>query len=102
VLSITPAKLKFDAQRVGTTSRAKNLKVTNGGGATIWFSAMSASGGFAQSNTCGAGLAAHYSCTISVTFRPTAPGKQKGSLTLSDSAANSPQVVNSSGKGNRR
>jgi hypothetical protein len=101
-LSITPARLKFDAQRVGTTSRARNLKVTNGGGATVWFSAMSASGAFAQSNTCGAGLAAHYSCTISVTFSPTATGKQSGRLTLSDSASNSPQIVNSSGKGNRR
>ena len=100
-LSISPVKLKFESQRVGTTSRAKTLKVTNGGGATVWFSAVSASGAFAQSNTCGAGLAAHYSCTISVTFRPTAKGKQKGSLTLSDSATNSPQIVDSSGKGNR-
>jgi hypothetical protein len=94
--------LKFDAQRVDTTSRVRTLKVTNGGGATVWFGAMSATGAFAQSNTCGAGLTAHNSCTISVTFRPTAKGKQSGSLTLSDNAANSPQVVTSSGKGNRR
>jgi hypothetical protein len=100
-LSITPERLKFDAQKVGTTSRTKTLKVTNRGGATVWFSAMSASGAFAQSNTCGSRLLAHNTCTISVTFRPMATGQQSGSLPLHDNATNSPQVVVLKGKGLR-
>ena len=60
---------------------------------------MPVTGDFAQTNTCGASLAAHDSCTISVTFKPTAPGKRIGNLPLHDNASNSPQVVDLSGKG---
>jgi hypothetical protein len=62
---------------------------------------MPVSGDFAQTNTCGASLAAHEACTISVTFKPTAAGKRTGNLPLHDDAANSPQLVTMSGKGNR-
>ena len=101
-LSVSPAKLKFSAQRVGTPSRVRNLKVTNDGGSAVTFIGMLATGDFAQTNTCGATLAAHDSCKVSVTFKPTAPGKRVGNLPLRDSASNSPQVVDLSGKGARR
>ena len=58
-LSVSPANLKFRAQKLGTTSRARNLKVTNTGGVTAKFTGMSVTGDFAQTNTCGATLAAH-------------------------------------------
>jgi hypothetical protein len=32
---------------------------------------MSVTGDFAQTNTCGASLAAHTTCAVSVTFQPT-------------------------------
>jgi hypothetical protein len=101
-LSVSPAKLKFSAQRVGTLSRARNLEITNDGGGAVTFTGMLATGDFAQTNTCGATLAAHDSCKVSVTFKPTAPGKRVGNLPLRDSASNSPQVVDLSGKGARR
>ena len=101
-LSVSPAKLKFSAQRVGTTSAARIVRVTNLSGATVRFSAMSAAGNFAQTNTCGADLAAHNSCTVSVRFKPTESGKRIGNLTFTDNASNSPQVVGSSGQGRRR
>jgi len=63
---------------------------------------MSVTGDFAQTNTCGASLAAHHTCGISVTFKPTATGKRTGNLPLHDNATNSPQVVDLSGKGNDR
>jgi hypothetical protein len=101
-LSVSPAKLKFSAQKVRTSSRARILKVTNEGAAAISFAGMPITGDFAQTNTCGASLAGRGSCTISVTFKPTAAGKRTGNLPLDDSATNSPQMVNLSGKGNRR
>ena len=100
-LSITPAKLKFGAHRLGTMSSAKTLTVTNASGVAVKIAGMSVTGDFAQTNTCGVSLAAHRTCGISVTFAPTANGKRTGNLTLTDNAPNSPQVVDSSGKGNR-
>jgi Abnormal spindle-like microcephaly-assoc'd, ASPM-SPD-2-Hydin len=100
-LSVLPAKLKFGAQKLGTISRARTLKVANAGATTITFNGMLIGGDFAQTNTCGASLAAQNSCTIRVTFRPTATGKRTGNLPLHDNASNSPQIVSLSGKGNR-
>jgi hypothetical protein len=45
-------------------------------------------------------VAANGSCAINVTFSPTGPGGASGSLTLTDNATNSPQVVSLSGKSN--
>jgi len=101
-LSVLPAKLKFGAQKLDTTSRVKTLKVTNQSEAAVSFTGMPVSGDFAETNTCGASLAAQNSCTISITFKPTATGKRSGNLPLHDNASNSPQIVTLSGKGNRR
>jgi hypothetical protein len=94
--------LKFSAQKVGSTSRSKVLKVTNAGAVAVKFTGMLPSGDFTQTNKCGASLAAQSSCTISVTFKPTAKGKRAGSLPIEDDASNSPQLIRLSGKGNRR
>src|SRR6202023_2888191 len=58
-----------------------------------------ASGDFSQTNTCGASVAAGGSCTVSVVFTPTATGSRTGTLTITDSASNSPQTVSLSGTG---
>ena len=101
-LRVSPAKLKFAAQKLGTTSRARTLKVTNQGRTAVSFTGMPVSGDFAQTNTCGTSLSARNSCSVSVTFKPTVAGKRTGNLPLHDNASNSPQIVTLSGKGNRR
>ena len=101
VLSVTPAKLKFGAQRLGTTSRARTLKVINRGATAVSFTGMLVTGDFAQTNTCGASLAALESCTIKVTSKPTVAGTRTGNLQLRDNANNNPQLVTLSGKGSR-
>ena len=70
-LSISHAELNFGTHRLGTTSSARTLKVTNHGGVAVKFTGMSVTGDFAQTNTCGASLAAHTTCAVSVTFQPT-------------------------------
>jgi hypothetical protein len=78
------------------------LKVINGSAVTAIIMGMSTTGDFAQTSTCGTRLAALGTCTISITFKPTATGKLAGSLTLEDDATNSPQLVTLSGKGQKQ
>jgi hypothetical protein len=60
---------------------------------------ISASGDFAQTNTCGTSLGAGLTCTVSVTFAPTFPLSRVGSVTITDDASNSPQTLALSGTG---
>ena len=101
-LSVSPVKLKFGPEKLRTTSRSRELKVTNQGGAPVTFTGMLVSGDFAQTNNCGASLAALESCTIKVTSKPTVSGVRIGNLQLRDNGTNSPQIVSLSGKGSRR
>src|SRR4029077_14495146 len=54
---------------------------------------------FRQSDTCGSSLAAGASCTISVTFTPTASGTRSGTLSVTDNAPGTPQTASLSGTG---
>ena len=56
-------------------------------------------GDFAQSGNCGSSLSAAGSCTLSVTFTPSAVGARTGSIQSSDSGIASPQLVSLSGMG---
>src|SRR5574340_664813 len=56
-------------------------------------------GDFAQSNSCGSSLATNASCTINVTFTPTASGARTASISVTDNASGSPQTVSLTGTG---
>jgi hypothetical protein len=99
-LLVSPTSLTFGNQSVGTISPAQVVSVTNLGGATVTIAGISIGSGFAETNNCGSALVAHGVCSISVTFSPTGAGPQSGSMTLTDNATNSPQVVTLTGKGN--
>jgi CSLREA domain-containing protein len=96
--TISPKSVNFGTQKVGTTG-SKSVAVTNNGGTTAMILGIVITGDFAQTNTCGANLAGHAICGINVTFKPTAKGTRSGTLTLLDTATNTPQVVNMSGTG---
>jgi hypothetical protein len=103
-VSVTPSSLTFASQKVGTTSAAKNVTVKNNLKTTLTISSITftgANGGdFAESaTTCLTTLAANESCTISVTFKPTAKGARSAVLDVTDSATTSPQTVNLAGTG---
>lgn len=100
----SPTSLTFAAQTVGTTSPAQTITLTNAsGGATISITSLTITGtdasDFAQTNTCGTSVAPKKSCTISVTFTPTATGARTASVSVSDNAGGSPQTVALSGTG---
>jgi phospholipase C len=101
-VSLSPASLAFASQGVSTTSTGKSvtLKNTQTVPLTIW--GVSTSGDFAETSTCPLApntLGAGASCTISVTFTPTAPGTRTGTLSISDNAPGSPQAASLSGTG---
>src|SRR2546422_1001507 len=92
----------FGEQRVGTTSAAQNVTLTNSGGAPLNLTSITVTGAqaadfaFAAGNTCptGAGsVAPGASCTISVSFTPLAPGVRAAAVNITDDPAGGPQSV---------
>jgi hypothetical protein len=99
---LSPASLSFGMQNVGTTSAAKNITVKNNEKVTVTFTSVNITGAdsseFAQTDNC-TSLASGATCTVSVTFTPSGKGAQSATLTLTDSAINSPQTATLSGTG---
>ncbi len=103
-VTVSPASLTFAAQSTGTTSPAQIVTLNNSQSATLNISSIGFTGAnagdFGQTNTCGAALPAGKSCTISVTFSPTAAGTRTATLNVTDDASGgSPQTVSISGTG---
>jgi hypothetical protein len=95
VLSRT--SLDFGSQAVGVTSTPQSVMLVNSGSAVLTISSIGITGAdkgeFSQTNNCPASLAANGSCTIGVTFTPTALGNASAAVSVTDSAAGSPQMV---------
>jgi len=96
---LSKSRLVFGNQVVGTTSQAQSVVVTNNQAIPLSISNIVTTGDFAQKNNCGSTVVAGGNCKVSVTFTPTAVGTRSGSLTITDAAASSPQIVQLSGKG---
>ncbi len=103
VVSLAPKSLTFSNQETGTTSAAQSVTLTNSGTAALTITSVTSPGGdFAQTNDCPlapSGLAVGYSCTIRVSFSPTATGTRTGAIAIADDASGSPQTVVLSGTG---
>jgi hypothetical protein len=103
VVSLSEKNLSFGDQAVGTTSTPQSSMLTNTGSAQLNFTGISITGtnaaDFSQTNTCGTSIAAKASCTITVTFTPTATGTRKAGVSIKDDGGGSPQVVFLTGTG---
>jgi hypothetical protein len=102
-VTIAPTSLTFAQQALGTTSPVQTVTVTNTGTPIVNFTNFTASGDFAvvNSGSCSTdgGIPAGGSCTVAVTFTPTAAGTRSGALMIADSAIGSPQTVTLTGGG---
>lgn len=96
--SLSTTALTFTSRNVGTSSAAQNVIITNNGTASLVFTSVGTSGDYSQTNNCTT-VAVNGTCTVAVTFTPTAIGTRSGVLTLTDNAASSPQTVTLSGVG---
>ncbi len=81
-VTVSPTALNFGSVATGSTSAAQTVTVSNPTGAAASVSGISTSGDYAQTNNCGSSIAANGSCTVSVTFSPTAAGSRTGTLTV--------------------
>ena len=99
VANVSPSNIDFGNQGVNTTSAAQVVTVTNTGTSTLSVNIVTASGDFAQTNNCTTTIAVGASCTINVTFTPTAAGARSGAISITDNAAGSPQNVSLTGTG---
>jgi uncharacterized repeat protein (TIGR01451 family) len=102
-VTLAPTSLTFASQNIGTTSAAQVVTLTNSGNAALTITGVTVAGAnagdFAETNTCPASLAAAAKCTISVTFTPSAAGARAASVTITNNATGSPQVVPLAGTG---
>jgi hypothetical protein len=97
--TISPTSLSFTGQLIRTTSASQPVTLTNPNPAEVSISSISISSGWTQTNNCLSGVLANGTCTINVSFDPTAAGYLTGTLTINDNAQISPQTVNLSGTG---
>lgn len=100
VASLSTGSLGFGSIDVGSTSAAQNVTLSNSGPGALAISSIAITGDYAQTSNCGSSLPSGSSCTIAVTFSPTAAGSRSGSLTVADNATGGAQSVSLSGTGN--
>jgi hypothetical protein len=92
--AVTPSSLSLSSY-IGVISAPQTVTLSNTAGAGLAISGIAASAGFAQSNNCpvGGSLPPKSSCTIKVTFTPTASGPVSGTLSIADDGPGGPQSV---------
>jgi Beta-propeller repeat len=101
-ISFSPTSLPFAGQMLTTTSAMMPVTVTSSGLGPVTINTIAASGDFAQTNNCPlspATLASKATCTINVTFAPTAVGARTGTLTITYDVLGSPQTIPLTGTG---
>ncbi len=95
MVSLSPTSLAFGLVRTDTTS-TKSLVLTNSGTGPLSITSTihaEPNPPFAATDNCGSSLAANSSCTVQVTFTPSAIQAYPGTLTIDSNADNSPHAV---------
>jgi F5/8 type C domain/Pectate lyase superfamily protein/Abnormal spindle-like microcephaly-assoc'd, ASPM-SPD-2-Hydin len=92
-LDISPSILTFEDQAVGSTSSSLPVTVLNSGTAAATMGSISATGAFSETNNCGSSLSTESSCTVDVTFTPSASGTSTGTLSIPSNEPGSPGTV---------
>lgn len=103
LVSLSTSRLTFGNVGVGTNSPPQSVTLTNDGSTPLNFSGITVigtnAGDFSETNTCGTSIAANTSCTLTVTFKPTATGTRTGYLSISNDGGGSPRRVYLKGTG---
>jgi hypothetical protein len=99
VVALSTTSLTFGLQLVGTRSAAQTAILTNTATTPLTISSIAVSGDFVAKDNCGSSLPAGASCTIKAAFSPSEKGDRTGTVTITDDAANSPQIIALAGTG---
>jgi len=89
----------FGSLDAGVTSAAQALTITNSGSAPLNIHSITTTGDFAATNTCSASVAPNASCSVLITFKPTAAGARTGLLTIVDDAISGEAFIALGGTG---
>jgi hypothetical protein len=95
--TLSPSAINFGSIIVGLPSRPQTATLTNPNNVAVAVSAITSTPGFAQTNTCGASLAAGASCVISITFTATTVGNATGSLNAATPQGNATSSLTGAG-----
>jgi hypothetical protein len=105
-LEPSPAALKFGHVRVGTSTPAKTVTLTNAGSLPLSITAITKEGAnptdfhhLTETCTAMGTLNPGQTCSASIRFRPTATGTRSATLTITDSAPRNPHHIALNGTG---
>jgi hypothetical protein len=99
---VSPSGLTFGSQAEKTQSAPQSFTLTNTAEVAMTQISFSITGDFQLINNCPTSLAAGASCTVGVTFTPTATGTRTGTVTVHDDwggSTTNPQTVTLTGTG---
>src|SRR5208283_1617820 len=96
-VSLNPYMLQYSSQAVGTSSSPQTVLLRNMGSSPLAISSITTTGDFAETDNCGNSVSSASTCTLSVTFNPTAPWSRSGAVSIQDDAAGAPHVISLSG-----
>jgi hypothetical protein len=100
---LSAAALSFGSQAVGTTGAPQSVTLSNVAASMAESVSVKMTGNnpgnFKQSNNCGTAVAAHSTCSITVTFAPTATGSRTAMLEILGGGG-PPRAVTLTGNGN--
>ena len=89
-VSLSPISLTFASTSIGSSGAAQIITLANKGTAPLTGISVSlagaAPGDFSRTTTCVATLAVNATCSISVTFKPTATGTRTASVSVADNS----------------
>jgi hypothetical protein len=101
--NLSPSSLSFGNEPVLTVSSPQTVTLNNTGSVALSITSIALSGAdpadFIENNTCGSSVAAGGTCTVAISFTPSASGARTTSLSVADNAGGSPQSVALSGTG---
>jgi len=98
-VSLSARSLGFGNQPVGMSGVSQTVTLTNTSTVPVTIAAITVCGDYTRTYTCLTTLDPNASCSISVTFSPTATGFRGGTLSITSGAAGSPQAVSLGGYG---
>jgi hypothetical protein len=97
--TLSSTHLVYATQMINTTSLVQKVTLSNKGTAQLTIKSIAVTGDFQETNTCASAVQPGGSCTISITFTPTASGTRTGSVTIKDNGGSSTQTISLTGVG---
>jgi hypothetical protein len=99
--TLSTGGLNFATVLVDGSSTSPSVTLTNNQSVALTGISVTVNGSsaFTQTNTCGTSIPALGHCGIKVTFAPSTTGEQTATVSIADSAGNSPQSISVKGNG---